>query len=375
MKPTDPQAPLPDAQRTASALPALCPLREASGGTPRVLLVRLSAIGDCLQTIPLAWAIRERFPAADVTWVVERPAAALVALCPAVDRLVVVPRGFSLQPRTLWRLRRILRQVQPQIALDPQGLTKSGLVAWLSGAQRRIGLARPAAREINPWLQTEHVVPRQSHRVWRYLELLRPLGGQASCQEASPRFGLTIPLPVQQAMHQTTQRLAGFGPIAVLNPGAGWDSKRWPTERYAEVARHLGRRGVRSVVAWGGAREKAWAEAIVAAAAPDAVLAPPTSLVELAAMLKQAALFVGSDTGPLHLAAAVGTPCVGLFGASSAQDCGPLGDQHILLQKAHDVSPGRKRPGADNWAMRRIEAAEVCVACDRLLDRMTGQAA
>ena len=341
------------------------------GGSPRVLIVRLSAVGDCVQTLPLACAVRDHFPEAEVTWVVERPAAPLVALCPAVDRLVVLPRGFALRPRAVWWLRGVLRRLRPDITLDPQGLTKSGLVAWLSGARRRIGLARPASREINPWLQTERVAPEAQHRVRRYLALLRPLG----VVQPEVRFDLAIPPAVQQAVDGALAVCAGGHRLAVLNPGAGWDAKRWPEERYAQVAQHLASCGLRSVVVWAGNRERAWAETIVAQARGAAALAPSTTLVELAAVLKRAQLFVGSDTGPLHLAAAVGTPCVALFGASSGQDCGPLGPWHVVLQRAWDRSPGRKRRGADNWAMRQITAADVCAACDRILQSPCAEAA
>lgn len=345
------------------APPAVVERRTRPDGRPRVLIVRLSAVGDCVQTLPLACALRDHFPQAEISWVVERPAAALVALCPAVDRLVVLPRGFALRPRVLWWLRGVLRRLRPEITVDPQGLTKSGVVAWLSRARRRIGLARPAAREINPWLQTERVVSAERHRVRRYLELLRPLGAM----EPRVRFDLAIPTAAQQAMDEALAACGVTGLYAVLNPGAGWDAKRWPEERYAQVARHLAAAGLRSVVVWAGHRERTWAEMIVAEAGGAAILAPPTTLVELAAVLKRAHLFVGSDTGPLHLAAAVGTPCVALFGASSGLDCGPLGPSHMVLQRAHDRSPGRKRPGADNWAMRQISVAEVCAACDGLL--------
>jgi ADP-heptose:LPS heptosyltransferase len=133
------------------------------------------------------------------------------------------------------------------------------------------------------------------------------------------------------------------------------------------VARHAAFHGIKCVVTWGGDKECAWAEAITSQSDGAAVLAPATSLLELAALLKRATLFVGSDTGPLHLAAAVGTPCVALFGASSAAACGPYGAGHICLQEAMDTSPGRKRHEADNWAMRRITVEAVVAACERLL--------
>jgi heptosyltransferase-1 len=262
-------------------------------------------------------------------------------------------------------LRRNLRRERIDVSLDPQGLTKSGLVAWLSGARRRIGFARPAAREFNPWLQTARVVSRAAQRVDRYLELLRPLG----IEKAGVRFGISIPPAAEQVAEELAARAELRGGYAVINPGAGWDSKRWPVERFALVAGHLGSHRIPWVVTWGGEPERGWAEAIVSQSRGAAVIAPATSLVELAAVLRKARLFVGSDTGPLHLAAAMGTPCVAMFGASAAEACGPYGTGHVVLQAALDESPGRKKAGADNWAMRMIGAGAVCEACDRVLSR------
>jgi heptosyltransferase I len=328
----------------------------------RVLIVRLSAVGDCIQTLPLACALRDHWPAAHITWAVEKGAAPLVAVCDAVDRIVTLPKAFATSVSQLARLRKELRGEAFDVALDPQGLTKSGLVAWLSGARRRIGFSRPVGRELNPWLQTELVASRAVHRVERYLELLTPL----RIERPQVRFGLRIPAADEKlSLFFSHQELRGG--FVAINPGAGWDSNRWPIERYAEVARNLGQHAVRSVVTWGGPQERQWAEAIVAQSGGAALLAPPTSLLELAALLKRARLFVGSDTGPLHLAAAVGTPCVALFGASSAAGCGPFGPGHVCLQEALDESAGRKRPGADNWAMRRIAVDAAVEACLRLL--------
>ena len=343
------------------------------GGNPRVLIVRLSAVGDCVQTMPLACAVRDLWPAADVTWIVERGAAPLVEACKAVDRMIVLPKRFCTSPAMLWQLRSVLRWQPFDVSLDPQGLTKSGIVGWLSGAARRIGFARPAARELNPWLQSDLVQSRATHRVDRYLELLRPLG----IERPEVRFGLRVPVAAEQVADRLGEQPELRGGFVVINPGAGWDSKRWPIEHYADAARQLGKEGVRSVVAWGGSVERGWAESIVAGSGGGAVLAPPTSLLELAALLRRARLFVGSDTGPLHVAAAVGTPCVALFGASSAAACGPYGPGHTILQQALDESPGRKRAGADNWAMRQISVAQVVRACEELLvkEKSTARAA
>lgn len=337
--------------------------RAADGESPRVLIVRLSAVGDCVQTLPLASAVRERFPNAHITWVVERFSASIIKAVPAIDRVIELPKRFAYSLSTLRRLRKLLRQEQFTLALDPQGLTKSGLVSWLSGAPRRIGFARPVGREIDPWLQTELVTSRAVHMVDRYLELLKPLG-----VESPPvHFGLQIPQAAQQAAHLISSRPEFQSGYAVLNPGAGWESKRWPVHRFVEVARHLAKRGLQSLVTWGGSYEQAWAEAIARDSTGIAHAAPRTSLLELAALIQGAQLFVGSDTGPLHLAAAVGTRCIGMFGPSPGAACGPYGVGHVVLQAAFDGSRARRKRGADNWAMRRITVDMVAEACDELL--------
>jgi lipopolysaccharide heptosyltransferase I len=348
---------------TDATLPQIVETSQRATSSPRVLIIRLSAVGDCIQTMPLACAIRELYPDAHVTWVVEKGSASLVEACDAVDRVIVLPKRFAKSPKLLAWLWRGLRRERFDLAFDPQGLTKSGLVAWLSGSRRRIGFSRPVARELNPWLQTDLVTSRAEHRIPRYLELLEPLGIVAP----RIRFGISLPTAAEKAAAEFAEQAELRGDYFALNPGAGWDSKRWPPERYAVLARRLASRGIRSVVTWGGNQERLWAESIVAESRGAALLAPPTSLLELAALFRKAKLYVGSDTGPLHLAAAVGTSCVALFGASSAAGCGPYGSGHICLQAAFDQSPGRKRTGADNWAMRLIAVDSVFQACDQFL--------
>jgi len=350
---------------TTDTFPKTIDISQRKGGSPRVLIVRLSAVGDCMQTMPLACAVRDAWPDAHLTWVVEKGAAPLVANCDAVDRAIVVPKGFATSPRLLLALRRELQRGAYDVSLDPQGLTKSGLVAWLSGAKRRIGFAPPQAREISPWCQTELVTSHTRHRITQYLELLRPLG--LSTWTNNMRYGLKVPSDAENAIEDFVAQPALRSGFVEINPGAGWDSKRWPVDRFAEVARDLAAHGIKSVVTWGGREEESWAKTIVEQSRGAALPAPSTSLPQLAALLKHARLFVGSDTCPLHMAAAVGVPCVALFGASSGVACGPFGAGHTILQEAQDESPGRKRKGADNWAMQKITANSVCVACDSLL--------
>jgi ADP-heptose:LPS heptosyltransferase len=251
------------------------------------------------------------------------------------------------------------------VALDLQGLTKSAVAARLSGAARRIGFDGADGRELSRWLNNELVPPTATHVVDRCLELLAPLG----ISGARARFELEdTPADAQAAGALLKARqLTRF---AIVNPGAGWPSKRWPLERLAAVARHLGtRHALRSLVVWAGDEERAWAEQIVAYAAGHAVLAPATSLRELAAVARRAALFVSADTGPLHLAAAVGTPCVGLFGPMPAERNGPYGPLHVAVQRVCLQGTSRQRRTAGPESMEAISVADVCAACDTILAR------
>ena len=346
--------------------PRILPPGVAAGDDrrPRILITRLSAIGDCVQTAPVAWALREWFPEALIAWAVEAAAAPIVAAVPAVDEVIVVPKRMLASPAAAWRVRHQLRPWRFDVAIDPQSLSKSSAVGWLSGAGRRIGFAPPTGREVSPWLNNDLVTSRRTHMVERYLELLGPLG----IQRPGVRFDLNIQRAAQVAAATIVEPLQWTDGYAVVNPGAGWDSKRWPAERFAAVIQRLGREhGLPSLVVWAGNRERSLAEEIARQAGHHARMAPRTSLLELAALLLPARLIVAADTGPLHLAAALGTPCVGLFGATRKEVCGPYGSRSISLQAAYDGSSGRKLPGADNWAVRRTTTDDVLGACRELL--------
>jgi lipopolysaccharide heptosyltransferase I len=333
---------------------------------PRILIVRLSAIGDVIHGLPVLNALRRRFPLAHLGWVVEGRAADLLQGHPALNRLIVVPRKWLKSPPAVWNLRRELRAERFEVTIDLQGLTKSAIAARLSGAARRIGFDGPEGRELSRWLHNERVAATAAHVIDKNLELLRPLGISAPHVE----FNLPeTPAQATTARHLIASLRLTSG-YAIINPGAGWPSKLWPPDHYAAVARHLERTcGLPTLVVWGGAEEHAWAQEIVAAAPGAAQLAPQTSLTELAAIARRARLFIGSDTGPLHLAAAVGTPCVGLFGPMPRERNGPYGAAHLALQEVWLSGSSRARRTADNSSMRAISIASVCAACDTILGR------
>jgi lipopolysaccharide heptosyltransferase I len=338
---------------------------EPSTLTPRILIVRLSAIGDVLHGLPVLCALRDALPKAHLAWMVEGRSAELLAGHPALDEVIAVRRRWLKSPRAVFKLwRRVHGRFD--VTIDVQGLSKSAVAARLSGAPRRIGLAAPDGREISPWLNNVLVRPTATHVIDRNLELLGPLG----IAPGTVRFDLPEREADGHRAEQTIAQAGGTSRCALINPGAGWPSKLWPAERFAAVAEHLGRvHGLVSLAVWAGDQENAWARRIVARSAGWARLAPATSLVELAALARRAQVVVSSDTGPLHLAAAVGTPCVGLFGPVPGERNGPYGPQHVTIQVARLTGSSRQRRTAGNETMLAIDVARVAAACDTILAR------
>ncbi|MEN6459448.1 MAG: glycosyltransferase family 9 protein [Thermoguttaceae bacterium] len=339
---------------------------KTDGKWPRILIVRLSAIGDAIQTMPVACALRERFPEAFLAWAVEQRAGGLLAGHESLDELILLPRGWLKSPSVVWGLRRRLRDLRFDVAVDVQSLTKSAVVAWLSGARRRIGFGNPGGRELSQWFNNERVDPKSTHVVDRYLELLRPLG------IAPARVRFQVPETEEDA-GRAKQMIHDAGltdGFAIINPGAGWPSKLWPTDRYGAVARHLAETvRLPTLVVWAGSAEQTLARQVAVHGGPLTQVAPRTTLRELAALARRARLFLGADTGPLHLAAAVGTPCVGLYGPWPAMRHGPYGSQNISLQQMVFEGSARARRTAPAVYMESITAAMACAACDNILRR------
>lgn len=334
---------------------------------PRFLIVRLSHIGDAVLTMPLVSELRQQFPQAYICWAAEPAAAKVIAGHPAIDRLLVVARNWSKSVSGWLRMRRDLRSERFDIAIDPQSLLKSSLLAVLSGAPIRIGMGGTHGREGSRWLNNRLVTPQTNHLVDRTLELLQPLGLDVPATK-SFRY------PIDEAAQVKIDEYCisnNWKRLVVINPGASWPSKQWIPERFGSVAEHIHQRYGRTVVVtWAGDAERALAERVVYASRRLALAAPATSLPELAALCHRAELFVGCDTGPLHIASAVGTPCIGLYGPTRPQDSGAYGDQHWAIQKWLQRGTKRQLRSGENMAMRDITVNDVCQAVDQFMIRL-----
>lgn len=263
-----------------------------------LLVIRLSALGDVIHTLPAVAMMRDARSDLEISWVVEKAYAELVEI---VGRVRAIPVQLKKK-----RVREALRSVRGfDAAVDFQGLLKSSVLAWSSGARERYGFDRAAIREkaAGLFLNRRVAVDRTQHVVDWNIQLARALAPAAAVPELD-----FAPFATNDEGRRTNDAV-------VLLPGAGRPEKLWPVSYFRELARNL---GGRALVVWGPG-ERAMAEAI------GASLAPPTNLRELAAVLKDAAVVVGADTGPLHLAAALGTPVVGLYGPTDPRRNGPYG--------------------------------------------------
>ena len=288
----------------------------------KILVVRLGAIGDVANALVLAGALARHDPAVRIGWAVHPLARPLVEGHPAVSRVHLWPRGAG--PAGLLRLARELRAERYDLAIDAQRIAKSALLARLSGAPRVLGFDRARCKEAS-WLLTRERIPPGdpgAHVVEQYLELALHLGVPA------PAAVHELPAdPAAEAWADAQVARWGGAPV-LLNVGASKPANRWPAERFGLLARALRAGTDAPLVLTGGPDDRAAADAARAALGADLPpgvhdLVGATTLSQLVALARRARLLVGADTGPMHVAAAVGTPVVALFGPADPRRTGP----------------------------------------------------
>ncbi len=331
----------------------------------RVVLTRLSALGDIVHTWPLVEALTSGAEPLELAWVVEEPFLPLAALHPGVARAVpVATRRWRRRPlatatrRELGVARRALREFSPEVALDPQGLCKSAAWGWLSGAAERVGLDQRLRRELLAGVcYTQTVAPpaEATHVVDINLALGAAVGRPPPLGASPDGTFLLRRLPEAPAV--------AAGTVALL-PGTGGRGKTWPARSFAALAARAIGRGLPVMVLWGPG-ERFLAESIVAAC-PGATLAPPTSLLELAALLARCTAVIGGDTGPVHLAAALAVPTVAVFVATDPERNGARGRRVRIVSSAR---PGAQRGRARSGVLGEATVEEVF---DALVDVLGG---
>jgi heptosyltransferase-1 len=334
----------------------------ASKKMPRLLILRLSAMGDVIHTLPAVHALRQAFPNAHIGWLIEERWAELLcapgsprrgcksSLRPLVDEVHSVSmkawRKSLLSVSTLQRIATIWNDVRDtgyDVAIDLQGAMRSALLARWSGAGVVYGAAGPRESAASLWY-TRKAVASGRHVIEQNLSVAESFVGHGVGPPADVSRDLTRDPQVEESIERRLAE-AGIGDFAILNPGAGWGAKRWPAERYGEVARKLGDRGLRSVLNYGPGEEE------MARAAEDAsggvARALRCSITELISLTRRARLFVGGDTGPLHLAAALQVPVVAIYGPTDPARNGPYGTRSVVLRSAESVTSHARRAAAD----------------------------
>jgi len=350
----------------------------------KILVIRLSALGDVLFTLPAVHAIKVACPGAEIDWLVEERAAALLDLYGGLRRRLVWRRAdLSRQMRRPLQWPRAaaalahhlgaLRRERYDLVIDFHGNWKSGAHAWLSHGTRKVGFARSHRREGGDFLVHETVTPPATalHRVDRAYALARAVVPELPAEV--PRPPLEVPA-TSRAFAAEMVQLAGFGdePYVVLHPGTSKFGaiKRWAPERFANLADLLNaRRGVRVLVTWGPGEEEL-AQTVVRAMKRPAGAATPRggSLADLAALLARARLVVSSDSAALHLGAFLDTPVVGLYGPKDPRIYGPRFARHRVVHTWLPCSPCTRRTCPDVLCMDEIGVRQVFEAATALLD-------
>ncbi len=279
--------------------------------TPRILIVKPSSLGDVVHALPVVARIRQRFPDAHIAWLVSDSLQSLLAHCPLLNELIPFHRQqLGKFPALLKRL----RDGKFDIAVDLQGLLRSGIMTFATGAPRRIGLSD--AREGSRMFYNEVIPVPQLHAVDRYLRAAEYLG----CPDGPVEFPLGVAATPCE------------GWIAV-NPSARWPTKLWGDDEFAELIYRLPRE---RIVLTGSAAERERIERIAQGCRNKA---GTTDLFQLAELYARCAVVVTNDSGPMHIAAAVGTPVVAIFGPTDPALTGPYGKQHVVLRAGVDCSP------------------------------------
>ena len=338
----------------------------------KLLIVRLGSLGDIIHTIPAQQLLAQHFSQAQIHWLTEPPYQTLLDRIPGITQVWLADtkkwrrKLSSLGEST--QLVRSLRQHHFDIALDFQGLVKSALLAKLSGAKRVVGFAAHQSREpASRYFYSETVVGddgSRPHVVEINLQLARSLG--CSKDGASPLIPLDIPSEAFDYVDDQLSRNNFSNPILV-NPGAGWVTKLWPLKNYAHLMRRIHEELGHEVVLTYGPGEEDVLQEIQTLSAPRPITAFPTTFLQLAALCRRARLLIGGDTGPLHLAVALGTPTVAILGPTSPWRNGPFNSKDPVVKRYLSCSNSYKRT-CNQFICMEIPVQEVFDAVIRRLD-------
>ena len=377
------------ASDAASMTGSIC-LSESSGARPfdSILIVRLSAMGDVIHTLPAAAALRRAFPQATLGWLIEERWAELLCSLryprsgprspqrPLVDRVHTVNTAEwrrALFSFNTWQQMAVglsqLRGIHYDAAIDFQGAVRSALMARWSGARVVYGDSQPRENAASMFYTRQIILPTNgTHVIQQGVALAEAIipaaSSRANILGLPPRPEVKFPFD-EDAEKRSAEVTSDIKDFVILNPGAGWGAKMWPVERYGQVAQALAGKGFTSLVNCGPGEEELAMR--VVSASEGSARKISCSVSELIALTRRARLFIGGDTGPMHLAAALKIPVVAIFGPTNPARNGPFGTQSIVLRSATSVTD-HTRHGDAEQGLLEITVDEVAAAARKLLE-------
>jgi 3-deoxy-D-manno-octulosonic-acid transferase/heptosyltransferase-1 len=343
-----------------------------------ILIVKLSAIGDVIHTLPALNAIRKHYPNARITWLAEEAAYPLVANHPAIDRVLLSqrkrwlndlksPHSRNQAMRKISEFIRNLRDTEYDVILDFQALLKSGVLIALARGTRKIGFGKGMEHDEHSYMFLNERVPPVSmelHAILRYLHLLRALGIDSD--------EIEYKLPIQNKDRENAKALLkqsgleNASRLIAINPMAKWDTKLWENEKFAILADRLNEMYPAGIFFTGAPEDIPVIEDILSRMKTDAGnFAGKTKLIELAALYEIADVLITTDTGPMHLGAAVNVPVIALFGPTAHWRTGPFGAGHQVIRAA--CSPCFRRQCPDMRCMKQITPDQVLSAVKKVI--------
>ena len=349
--------------------------------TPRILIVKLSAIGDVVHTLPALNTLRRHFPHAHITWLVEEAASGLVIGHKALDKVLISRRKTWLKGlrgpgrhRYLRELTAFIKQLRSRnydMVFDFQASLKGAVLIALARGRRKIGYGKGLAHQEGSYLVLNESIPAVSmeiHALTRSLKLLESVG--------IPTDNIEYHLPIKKDdvrwVDDTLSRhgVEATDPFIVINPMAKWQTKLWHMDGFVELADRIIARFGMPIVFTGSGEDRSYVETICRRMKQTALnLAGETDLMTLSALLQRARLMVTTDTGPMYMAAAVHTPVVALFGPTAPWRTGPFGEQHQVVRSNLACMPCFKRQCPTIECMLNIQTSDIMQRIESIMDQ------
>ena len=345
----------------------------------KILIVKLSAIGDVIHTLPSLNAIRKHYPDAHITWLIEEAASSLVIGHEALDRVIISKRKQWIKKifgqsclkniKEAYQFIKELRDTEYDLIIDFQGLLKSAVLIALARGKRKIGFDKGMEHMEHSYIFLNERIPpvnMDNHALLRSLMLINALGIKSK--------EIEYKIPVSDYTRNITNELLerhgikGAGLFVAINPVAKWETKLWDNRKFALLADRLIEKYNASVIFTGSQSDKSTIKNIMSFMSKKAVnLAGKTTLKKLAALYEKTRFVISTDTGPMHMAAAVGTPVIALFGPTAPWRTGPFGSEHKILRSGPDCSPCFKRQCNTIDCMKQISVEQVLDAANSIL--------